>query len=245
MKNIFKSKKILIDNKLTAVEGGWKFDSNISKVFDKHVRKSIPFYDEIQKNVSSLSEWFIKDGSIYYDIGCSTGQTIYNIFQRHNNKDIKIYGLDIQNKMIQIAKKKNKSKNIKFLKKDFNKKIKLKKNDFTTCLFTINFLKKIKRLKMLKTIFDSLNAQGAFVLVEKVNSSNILNQSIFTEMYYDFKIDNKLSHLHIINKAKSLRGVMTPLTEEENIRMLKKVGFKKIEVFFKWFNFSGILAIKD
>ena len=37
MKNIFKSKKILIDNKLTAVEGGWKFDSNISKLFDKQL----------------------------------------------------------------------------------------------------------------------------------------------------------------------------------------------------------------
>ncbi len=54
---------------------------------------------------------------------------------------------------------------------------------------------------------------------------------MFTEIYYDFKVDNKLSHSHIINKARSLRGVMKPSTEEENIRMLKSVGFKKVEVF--------------
>ena len=98
---------------------------------------------------------------------------------------------------------------------------------------------------MIKNIYKSLNSQGAFILVEKVNSNNILGQSIFTEIYYDFKIDNKLSHSHIINKAKSLRGVMRPLSEKDNINMLKKVGFKKVEVFFKWFNFSGIIAIKD
>ncbi len=244
MKNI-SNRKILIDNKLTAIEGDWQFNSDVSKVFDKHVRKSIPFYDEIQKNVSRLSEWFIKDGSIYYDIGCSTGQTIYNIFQRHKKKKIKIYGLDLQSKMLQLAKKRNKSAKIKFLKKDLSKKINLKKNDFITCLFTMCFLKKRNREEMIKNIYKSLNSQGAFILVEKVNSNNILGQSIFTEIYYDFKIDNKLSHSHIINKAKSLRGVMRPLSEKDNINMLKKVGFKKVEVFFKWFNFSGIIAIKD
>lgn len=244
MKNSL-NKKILIDNKLTAVEGDWQFNSSVAKVFDKHVRKSIPFYDEIQKDVSRLSEWFIKDGSNYYDIGCSTGETIYNIFKRHNKKDIKIYGLDIQRKMLQLARVRNKSKKIQFLKKDLTQKIKLKKNDFTTSLFTMCFLKKNKRQELLKTIFESLNSQGAFIFVEKINSNNSYNQSMFTEIYYDFKIDNKLSRSHIINKAKSLRGVMKPLTEEENIKMLKKIGFKKVEVFFKWFHFTGILAIKD
>ena len=94
------NKKISIDNKLTSIEGNWEFNSRVSKVFDKHVRKSIPFYDDIQMNVSRISEWFIKDGSVYYDIGYSTGQTIYNIFQRHKKKNIKIYGLDLQNKML-------------------------------------------------------------------------------------------------------------------------------------------------
>ena len=107
------------------------------------------------------------------------------------------------------------------------------------------FLKKRNREEMIKNIYRSLNSQGAFILVEKINSNNILGQSIFTEIYYDFKIENRLSHSHIINKAKSLRGVMRPLSEKENIDVLKKVGFKKIEVFFKWFNFSGIIAIKD
>jgi hypothetical protein len=37
---------------------------------------------------------------------------------------------------------------------------------------------------------------------------------------------------------------MTLNTEEDEIKNLKKVGFKKIEVFFKYLNFIGILAIK-
>ena len=33
------------------------------KSFDKHVNQSIPHYKELQLYISSLAEWFIKDGS--------------------------------------------------------------------------------------------------------------------------------------------------------------------------------------
>ena len=32
--------------------------------------------------------------------------------------------------------------------------------------------------------------------------------------------------------------------KKENIDILEMVGFKNIEIFFKWFNFIGIIAIK-
>ena len=37
---------------------------------------------------------------------------------------------------------------------------------------------------------------------------------------------------------------MQPLEEKENTDMLKSVGFEQVEIFFKWFNFIGIIAIK-
>ena len=35
-----------------------------------------------------------------------------------------------------------------------------------------------------------------------------------------------------------------PLTEKENKRMLKSVGFEKIETILKWENFETIIGIK-
>ena len=37
---------------------------------------------------------------------------------------------------------------------------------------------------------------------------------------------------------------MKPITLEENINMLQEVGFKTIEVFMKYNNFVGIIAVR-
>ena len=65
-----------VDESISAVEGGWEFTSEVAENFDTHVRKSIPLYDEIQQMTVDMSEWFIKDNSVVYDIGSSTGETI-------------------------------------------------------------------------------------------------------------------------------------------------------------------------
>ena len=94
---------------VTSIEGtSWKFNKNVSNQFDKHVRQSIPHYDDIQKYICSLSEWFLKDGSIIYDLGCSTGETAKNLFKKFPKIDFKYYGYDLSAEMIKIAKKKNK-----------------------------------------------------------------------------------------------------------------------------------------
>ena len=67
-------KKSSLGNGINSIEGNsWIFNKNVAISFDKHVRQSIPFYDLIQKYITSISEWFIKDHSIIYDLGCSTG----------------------------------------------------------------------------------------------------------------------------------------------------------------------------
>ena len=75
-------KKSSLGKGINSIEGNsWVFNKNVAISFDKHVRQSIPFYDLIQKYITSISEWFIKDNSIIYDLGCSTGETAKNIIK--------------------------------------------------------------------------------------------------------------------------------------------------------------------
>lgn len=66
---------------------------------------------------------------------------------------------------------------------------------------------------------------------------------IYNDMYYDFKRNN-FNDTDILDKNVSLRGIMKPLTLEENINILKESGFSEYEVFLKYNNFVGIMAIK-
>ena len=61
-----------------------------------------------------MSDFFISEDSVVYDIGCSTGNLVKKISNRHKNKKFKIYAVDIEKEMITHAKKKIKIKKLSF-----------------------------------------------------------------------------------------------------------------------------------
>ena len=110
-----KKKQLSLGSGIHSVEGNsWKFNKNVANSFDKHVRQSIPFYDQMQNFICSISEWFLKDESIIYDLGCSTGETAKNIknYNFNRNVNFKYVGLDNSDQMINLAKKKFKLKKL-------------------------------------------------------------------------------------------------------------------------------------
>ena len=76
-----------VDDTISAVPGEWRFDKNVSKAFDSHVRKSVPFYDEIQRMVTEISEYFVRDHCVVYDLGSSTGTTLDLLSSAHAGKE--------------------------------------------------------------------------------------------------------------------------------------------------------------
>ena len=232
---------------INSIEGtDWRFNKNVSNNFDKHVRQSIPMYDEIQKYICSLSEWFLKDGSHIYDLGCSTGETPKNLFKKFPTKKITYSGYDLSKEMIKILKKKNikNKKKSKFLIGDINQ-ISFKKNtDLFLSVLTFPFLNSENRIKLYKKIYKSLKHGGALIFVDKIRSSNSNFEDMINQVYYDFKIENKLNHEQVLNKSKSIRSSMQLFDLSEIDEFLKKSGFKKKEVFFRWYNFIGIIVIK-
>jgi tRNA (cmo5U34)-methyltransferase len=242
-----KKKNLNVGKKLR-VSRHWKFSEKVSKHFDEHVNQSIPAYLEMQKYMASISQFFIRDNQIIYDLGCSTGQTIEKILE-NTPKEIKfkIIGVDNQNQMLKLAKKRFKiidlKKKVKFVNKDISK-IKLKKTNLVIGCLLFNFLLKSQQDKLLKEIFRKLNRGGALILVDKVFSNHAQQQTIFDQLYSDFKLKKKLSPSAIINKQISLRSSMNLFKTDDNFKNLKKIGFSKVDIFYKWFNFVGTIAIK-
>jgi len=239
-------KKVKVDKFITAVPGEWKFDDQVAKSFDGHVRKSIPLYEEIQRMVVEMSEWFIRDNSTVYDIGSSTGETIYLLQKKHKRKkNVKFIGIENSSSMIPIAKSKCNSKNAVLINKDIRDIEKFNSPDLITSLYTIQFLPIKHREKLLKKIYDCLSEGGAFIMVEKIHAENSFLEDMWLELYWDFKKSQGLTDKMILQKARSLRGILFPLTLTKNIELLKLAGFTDIDVFIKWYNFAGIIALKS
>ena len=73
---------------------------SVSDIFDRHIKESIPAYNEFQQIILELSDYFCVDGSAVLDLGCSLGETVNNINIRHGDKLINITGIDNSESMV-------------------------------------------------------------------------------------------------------------------------------------------------
>ena len=211
-----------VDKKIKSQRSNWRFDKNVAENFDVHVLKSVPFY-KISHDLSlKISEFFLKEKSICYDIGCSNG-SLLNKISKKNKKKINYIGIDSSQAMIDIAKK-NFPK-IKFIKKNLNQ-VALKKCDLVLSLYTLQFIEPKYRQKVLTNIYRSLNWGGALILFEKIRGADARFQDILNFLYFDFKSEQGIKPTEIINKEISLRSVMEPFTIQGNLDLLKELVLK-------------------
>ena len=240
MKN---KKKFSVGDNLYSKNANWKFNSAVASVFDKHVSKSVPLYNEAHSIICKMSDFFVKDNSTLIDIGSSTGTLIKKLNQRHSHKKIKIIGVEPEKSMIVKAKQKIKTNNVKFVNSTLEK-FKFPKSDFISSIYTIQFISPSRRQTVYDKIYKNLNWGGSFFLFEKVRGPDARFQDILTATYNDYKLDQGYSHYEIAKKTISLKGVLEPFSSKANIDYLKRAGFKDIIIIFKYICFEGILTIK-
>ena len=142
-----------------------------------------------------------------------------------------------------IKSAQNKTKKIKFHCKNlvnFN----YEKSDFITSLYTLQFVQPKFRQKLIDKLYLSLNWGGGLILFEKIRGNDARFQDILNFSYFDFKTEQNLSAIEILNKEISLRSVLEPYTIKTNIDFLKRAGFKDIMPISQYLCFAGFLAIK-
>ena len=231
--------------KILAKNSNWTFGGKVAKKFDDHIKKSVPYYIDAHSLVLELSDFFVSKNSVCYDIGSSTGNLLFNLNSRHKNKKINFVGIDVEREMIKYSKAKVKrdQKNLKFVNSNIDK-YKLKKSDLIISLYTMQFIPPKRRMVALKKIYEALNWGGAFIIFEKIRAPDARFQDLYSQIYNEFKIKKRHTPSEIINKSKSLKGVLEPFSDAGNLKLLKTAGFEDITPIFQWVCFKGYLCIK-
>ena len=222
----------------------WTFGGDVANKFDQHVRRSIPYYDEGHALICRISDFFINNNSKIYELGSSTGSLLKKIVERHKDKECKIIGIDNEKRMIIRAKKKLKKYPNVYLKKGNIVNYKFDPANLIISYYCIQFIPLQYRQKLINNIFKSLKQGGCFLFFEKIRMRDSKFQDIGTTIYTDFKLEQGYSPDEIIAKLRSLKGVLEPNLSKQNIKLLKKAGFRKIITIFNYIPFEGIMAIK-
>lgn len=222
----------------------WKFSGDIVTEFDKHILSSVPLYEQGHTLVTNISDFFLSNNSICYELGCSTGTLLKKIVDHNINKQIKIIGIEIEQDMVDFANNKLKEyNNIEIICDDLLN-VEFEKSDMIISYYTIQFIKPRIRQMIFDKIYESLNWGGAFILFEKVRGADARFQDITTALYTDFKIEQGFTKEEILDKTRSLKGVLEPFSTQGNLDLLKRAGFIDVMSIMKYICFEGFLAIK-
>ncbi len=225
----------------------FKFNKEVATVFDDMVVRSVPFYEEMQRMIAELTKDFAVTGTNVYDLGCSTGTTMINL-DKILSEDIGFVGIDNSDEMLikceANLKEAGVQRKVAFENQDLNSTLELRNPSVVIFCLTLQFLRPLNREKILREICESLPENGAVILIEKILTEHSIFNRIFIDHYYEFKKRNGYDEIEIAKKRESLENVLVPYQLSENETLLKSCGFRFTEVFFKWYNFTGLIAIK-
>lgn len=227
--------------------GDFAFDRDTTLVFDDMLNRSVPYYAEMQRMIAELAADFAVDGTNVYDLGCSLCTTFLHL--QHLDQDVSFVGIDASREMLEQAKQNlachHFSRPYHLLCQDLEQPFPVENASVVIINLTLQFIRPLGREAFMRTVAEGLHKDGCVILVEKVMSADSLLNRLFIKHYYELKKRNGYSELEIAQKREALENVLIPYRLEENIELLRRTGFRSVDVFFKWYNFCGMLALKS
>lgn len=241
-----KCKEIMMQDKVfnKPIEKKFEFDEAVASVFDDMLSRSVPFYDEVRKLIVSLIVAEQEEGKKVLDLGSSTAKFLLDL---HSKMDVKMHlkGLDNSQAMLDRAKQKCQA---------FGATIDLELADMLTYTYrqedvivanyTLQFIRPMQRVELIKKLYDGLKDDGVFIFSEKVVFEDKKLDKELIDIYYYYKKEQGYSEYEIAQKREALENVLIPFTIKENIQMCKDAGFKHIETVFQWANFVTFIVKK-
>ena len=224
----------------------FEFDESVANVFVDMLGRSVPMYQECQSLAVHWGARFAKANTSVYDLGCSTGTLLLKLAQSiDKNKGITLHGVDNSPAMLEKSREVLKQSPIpcELFEADLNQGISIKNASVVMMNYTLQFVLPEHRIALLKNIFEGLVPGGSLVLIEKIKSDIPALNETFIDFHHQFKRDHDYSDLEISRKREALENVLIPWTVEENQSLIKKAGFHTVDLFFKWNNFAGFIAL--
>ena len=222
----------------------FEFDEAVASVFDDMLSRSIPFYDEVRKLIISLILSRKKEGMKVLDLGASTAKFLLDLDAKRS-VSMRLKGLDNSQAMLDRALQKCQAfgadielELVDMLGYDYHEE------DVIVANYTLQFIRPLQRLELIKNIYEGLEEDGIFIFSEKIVFEDKLLDKAMIDIYYSYKKSQGYSEYEIAQKREALENVLIPFTLQENIQMCKDAGFTEVETVFQWANFVTFVVKK-
>lgn len=222
------------------------FNEDVVRVFDDMISRSVPLYQEVLACAAHWAKDYYQTGTRIIDVGCSTG-TFLELLGRFLKQPAILVGIDNAQPMLEKAREKlahlQKIHQIELIC-DKAESCSFANSSVVVINYTLQFLPLQNRQRLLQSIYNGLNPGGLLFLSEKVKSPYPQFQETITRHYEAFKAGNGYARSEIERKKEALENVLVPLTEAQQLQMLRESGFSQIDSLIKLHNFISFVALK-
>ncbi|HXP74681.1 MAG TPA: methyltransferase domain-containing protein [Stellaceae bacterium] len=214
--------------------------------FDRHIRQSIRGYADLLSDCAALSEYFVENGTVVFDIGCSTGSFLREVWSKTHERcpEARYIGVDVEPSFRSFWQGAQ-ADNMELQLADVRSYPIPGNCSFVTSIFSLQFIPEGERQKVLDKIYQALLPGGALIIAEKVFCKVPKLNDMLTFIHYDFK-RRSFTEAEILAKERSLRSKMKLWTEPQVIGSLASVGFApdNVQCFWRNHNFAAFVALK-
>jgi tRNA (cmo5U34)-methyltransferase len=223
------------------------FDEKVVAVFPDMIQRSVPGYSTIITAIGLLAKRYTQPNSRCYDLGCSLGTASLSMRDQIKAESCRIIAVDNSPAMVSGFEEKLRQLPslipVDVLCADA-RNITIEDASVVVLNFTLQFIPLKDRLPFLRKIYHGLLPGGILILSEKLKSDDDRQNALQIDMHHLFKKANDYTDLEISQKRTALENVLIPETFSLHQQRLQNAGFSSAEVWFQYFNFASIIALK-
>jgi len=215
-----------------------------AKEFDNIIIKLIPFYEHMIDCLVSAIHFDEHEEIKVIDLGCGTGTIARKISERYKNTTIEC--LDMASNMIELAKIKMANHHkTKFSIKDFSAIRFSESYDVVVSSLALHHLETDEQKRgFYEKIYEALNNKGMFLNADVILASSHYWQDLNMKKWIGYMNRSVPMQEILTNWIPKYESEDRPAILIDQIEWLKEIGFKNVDVIWKYYNFGVYGGIK-
>lgn len=197
--------------------------------YDSQILRTVPFYDELYRQIAETAKAFGNKPLSWLDIGCGTGKTAESVLGKVPLG--KFVFADISEEMIEVTKGRFRFSEAEFILSDISDLNFCGEFDIITAVLVFHYLKLPERKNALQNCFRALKKGGILITAENFAPLGTMLEKLYLKRWESFQLEQGRSpedcRRHLERYGKSY----FPITISESLDMLRDCGFAESEVF--------------
>lgn len=215
-----------------------------SEEYDKKIRSTIPFYEDIYQQIAELVNAFKKQAMVWLDVGCGTGKMAETAAQCCPVKHFCL--CDISEEMLKGAqiKLRNYGEKIAYYESSVLDLSDIAKFDVVTAVLVNHYLNREERMRAVRRCYRALKPGGIFVTVENMAPNSRIGRDIGLKRWQQYQMNNGISQQESQRHMERYGSGYFPISISDQLQLISDGGFETVEVFWVSYLQAGFYAIK-